>query len=60
MTFATTGSDTDDIYSDKPFSQFDAIIARKNQQCLIALGVACGLWVSLAIVYLRWRRASSS
>ncbi len=60
MTFAATGTDTDDICSDQPFSQFDAIIARKNQQCLIAMGAACGLWVSLAIVYLRWRRNSSS
>ena len=58
MSFPLTGTDDDDIYSDMPASPMKAIVARKNQQLLVALGVTAGTWVFLAWLYLRYRRPS--
>jgi len=56
MSSPATGTDDDDIYSDMPASPMKAIIARKNRQWLVALGVTAGTWVFLASLYMRYRR----
>ena len=59
MSFSANGTDNDDIYSDMPTSPLQPIRARRNRQWLIAAAVTVGSWIVLALLYMRFVRATS-
>ena len=56
MSLSPTGIDSDDIHSDMSVSPFEAIVARKHRQFMLALAAPVCCWAMLTALYLRWHR----